>query len=127
MKGGKYILVGAMMGTEVEVTSHLINGPRLEVSGEGEYIVVNNYSPSLVKVDNVESTHNTSGTWIPGIWNPVTICIFFMVLVILIWGPLRWILHKIFPKVGMFGICLPCFSPPSNKNHVKPKPAISHK
>ena len=48
MKGEKYILAGAMMGTGAEVASHLINGPYLDMSGESEYIVVNDYSPSLV-------------------------------------------------------------------------------
>ena len=74
-KGGKYILAGAMIGTGAEVASHLINGPHPDMSGGVEYILINNYSPSLVKVDNVESTHNASGTWIPEIWNPVTVVI----------------------------------------------------
>ena len=83
-KGGKYILAEAMMGTGAEVASHLINGPCPEVSGEREYIVVNNYSPSLIKVDTVESTHNAGGYLILGIRNPLTVCIILMVLLILV-------------------------------------------
>ena len=61
-KGGKYILAGAMIGTGAEVPSHLINGPRPDMSRESEYIVVNDYSPSLVKVDTVESYCSASCT-----------------------------------------------------------------
>ena len=87
-----------MIGTGAEVPSHLINGPRPDMSRESEYIVVNDYSPSLVKVDTVESYCSASCTWIPGIQNPVTVVIILMVTTIMICGPLRCLFLEVDPK-----------------------------
>ena len=72
----------------MEVASHLIKGPHPSMSNDAEYIVVNKYLPSFVKVDSVESNHSPRGWWAPGISNPVTIVIILMVITILICGPI---------------------------------------
>ena len=82
-KGLKYVLAGAITGTGAELASKLTNhAAQPAVSDEGEYIVINDYSPSLFKVDDIESTHNSGLNLIPGIRSSVTICIIVMVILI---------------------------------------------
>ena len=46
-------------GNKEEAACHLINCPGPSMSDNAEYIVVNDYSPSIVKVDSVESNHSS--------------------------------------------------------------------
>ena len=103
------------MGAGAEGVSKLINhAAQPSMSDEAEYIVINDWLPSIVKVDEVESRHNASWNLIPGIKLPVTIVIIVMVLLIILCGPVRFVLCKKYPCKGMFGLCLPCCFPDSD-------------
>ena len=103
------------MGTGAEVASKLINhAAQPSVSDEAEYIVINDWSPSIVKVDEVESNHNAGWNLILGIRSPVILVIIFMAQLIILCGPVRFVLRKKYQYKGMFGLCLLCCFPASD-------------
>ena len=59
-EGGKYIIAGGLMGTGAKGVSKLINhAAQPSLFDDAEYIIINDWSPSIVKVDKVESSHSS--------------------------------------------------------------------
>ena len=58
--GSKYIIAGGLMGAGAEGVSKLINhAAQPYVSDVDEYIIVNNWSSSIDKVDEIDSSHSS--------------------------------------------------------------------
>ena len=56
----KYIIAGGLMGTSADRVSKLINhAAQPSMSDEAEYIIINDWSPSIVNVDEVELSHSS--------------------------------------------------------------------